>query len=140
VRRQTQAESYETEAAKQAKRQQFEQLLHRSLDLAQQSDLHLSGYAQAMHERRAVLMEAQGLCASDEERGRVRQLLNRQGPSWQMGFYGVQRFIEASDWMFARDFNSLEAFTKVRLQNWGVVFPARALPAPDAAATKERVN
>jgi hypothetical protein len=135
-RKLTQAERFEAEAAAEAKRQRFESLLNQSLTLAEQSDAHLSNYAAVMIERQSILMEAQGLAASNEERGRVSQLLGRQGVSWQFGFYGIQRYVEASDWMFTRDFASLADFTRVRLQNWGINAPTpEPAVAPTTAAT-----
>jgi hypothetical protein len=70
VKRQTAAENDATEAAKAAQREKFESLLNRSPTLAEQSDQRLSAYAKTMADRQSVLMQAQGLAASSEERER----------------------------------------------------------------------
>jgi hypothetical protein len=139
VQRQTQAQNFETEAAKEAKRQRFESLLNRSLDLAVQSDQHIAAYAAVMTERRNILMEAEGEASTPEERGRVSQLLNRMGPSWQMGHFGIPPFIEQSCFQHRRDYNTLAEYTRARLVTWGVAASSSA-PTEPAAATKERVN
>jgi hypothetical protein len=138
VKRQTAAESYETEAAAAAKRQQFEQLLNRSFDLAEQSDLQAAAYAKTLDERAAVLIEAQGLCETPEQRARVTQLLSRQATTLQAGFFGLKKYIEEAWFGYARDYNTLANYTRDRLQRWASS-PAEppALPAP---AVKERVN
>jgi hypothetical protein len=138
ARRIVQSEAYEATAVVMHKRERFESLLNESLTLAEQADMHLSNFAIVMNQRAALLAEAQGMCASSEERSRVTQLLSKQASSWQMGHLGLQKYFEQSDLMFPNSFDTLAAFTRLRLQNWGLVQPAPE-PAPTAEQPKKEL-
>jgi hypothetical protein len=118
----------EAEEAEVNRKRSYEKLLLLALEEAKHADAAIATYASHMKAREALLEEAQGLARHAHELGVLRQLRGQQGPSWQLGHFGVTRLLDPHAFGYTVGFQPLAAYSTAMLPNYGLNPPEE--PAP----------
>jgi hypothetical protein len=103
-----------------ARKRDYEKLLLAALEEARHADTAIQTYAAAMHARAVLLEEAQQLAIHVHELGVLRQLRGPQGPSWQLGHYGVTRLLDPHAFGYTVGFQPLEIYSTAMLPNYNL--------------------
>jgi hypothetical protein len=124
------------------RKRSYERLLLQAVEEAKHADQAIQTYASHMKAREALLEQAQNLALHVHELGQLRQVRGPQGPSWQLGHYGVSRLIDYHAFSYHVGFQPLAIYSEAMLPGYNLqdtppaAPPAAPTPTPPAQENK----